>query len=94
VIPGTAEITRDKYDVIIVGGGPAGLTAALYCARLGLDTIVVTKSIGGLVTEAPVVDDYLGLPDIKGADLADRFAKHVKKYGVPLEKALVLQTKL
>jgi len=80
----TKEIVRDKYDVIVVGGGPAGLTTALYCARYGLNIIIITKTIGGLVAEAPLVDDYLGLPEIKGGDLVERFVKHVKKYNVPI----------
>lgn len=80
----TREIVKDKYDVIIVGGGPAGLTAALYCARYGLDVVIVTKTIGGLVAEAPLVDDYLGLPEIAGSDLVEKFTKHVKKYNVPI----------
>lgn len=84
VTPITREIVKDKYDVIIVGGGPAGLTAALYCARYGLDVVIITKTIGGLVAEAPLVDDYLGLPEISGNDLVERFTKHVKKYNVPI----------
>jgi thioredoxin reductase (NADPH) (EC 1.8.1.9) len=75
---------RDTYDVIVVGGGPAGLTSGLYLARYGLSTIIVTKIIGGMVSEAPMIDDYLGIPEVSGNDLVDKFVRHVKKYNVPL----------
>ncbi|MEM0378644.1 MAG: FAD-dependent oxidoreductase [Thermosphaera sp.] len=80
----TSPMLEDKYETIVVGGGPAGLTAALYSARYGHKTLLVTKLLGGNITEAPLVDDYIGIPDITGNDLADKFVKHVKKYNVPI----------
>lgn len=75
---------KEKYDLIVVGGGPAGITAAIYATRYGLDVMVIAKKLGGYVSEAPLVDDYPGLPDISGNDLVDRFIRHLEKYNVPL----------
>ncbi|MGC9133208.1 MAG: thioredoxin-disulfide reductase [Nanopusillaceae archaeon] len=71
-----------EWDVIIIGGGPAGYSAALYCGRYRLKTLVITKDIGGTITEANIVDDYPGIEDIKGTELGKLFKKHAEKYGV------------
>jgi alkyl hydroperoxide reductase subunit F len=70
------------YDVIIIGGGPAGLSAAIYAARKVLKTLVVTKDIGGQVTWTYDVDNYLGFSQVETADLIAKFEEHVQKYGV------------
>ncbi|MCG2892760.1 MAG: FAD-dependent oxidoreductase, partial [Vulcanisaeta sp.] len=43
------ELTRKVYDIVIIGGGPAGMSAAIYAARYGLDTIIITEEVGGQV---------------------------------------------
>ncbi|WP_440060118.1 thioredoxin-disulfide reductase [Thermogladius sp. 4427co] len=85
--------TGEVYDVVIVGGGPAGLTAALYSARYELKPIVITKLVGGYMTEAPLVDDYPGLPDTPGEELVNRFVSHVRKYNVPIIQDEVVDVK-
>ncbi len=70
------------YDVIIVGGGPAGLSAAIYTARKLMKTILISMNIGGQVTDTFDIENYLGFSEIETADLIKRFEEHVLKYGV------------
>ncbi|MEM2006121.1 MAG: FAD-dependent oxidoreductase [Sulfolobales archaeon] len=74
----------ELFDVIVVGGGPAGLSAVLYAARFFLKVLLVAESIGGTLNEAGIIDDYIGIPDIPGPELAKKFESHVMKYRVPV----------
>ncbi len=85
----TPQTASSRYDVIVVGGGPAGLSAALYLARFGVKSAIITDGVGGALTEAGVIDDYLGIPDVMGPELARRFEEHVRKYSVPIILARV-----
>ncbi len=81
----------ELYDVFIIGAGPAGLSAALYSARLGLKAVVVGEEIGGALTDAGEVDDYPAVMAVQGPDLAKRFEEHVRKYGVPIVRDKVVK---
>ena len=71
-------------DIVIIGAGPAGLSAALYGARAGMDlTILETNYMaGGQVLNTYEVDNYLGLPGYNGFDMGMQFKEHVEKQGV------------
>lgn len=75
---------NEKYDLLIIGSGPAGLGAAVYAVRAGLKSAVIDRSpvSGGQVLTTYEVDNYLGLPGLSGGDLSDRFREHVDKLGV------------
>jgi thioredoxin reductase (NADPH) len=77
---------RTFYDLIIIGGGPAGLTAAIYAAREGIDALVIEGSgLGGQASLTERIDNYPGFPDgIKGVELAKRFITQARRHGVEL----------
>jgi thioredoxin reductase (NADPH) len=78
------EKTGQTYDIIIVGGGPAGLSAAIYTSRDRLNTLLIEKNLnGGMINEAERVDNFPGFPDgISGMDLTARMFEQAKKYGL------------
>jgi thioredoxin reductase (NADPH) len=84
------QADRSAYDLVIIGGGPAGLAAAIYAAREGIDAIVVDASaLGGQAGISNRIDNYPGFPDgISGADLAERFIAQARRYGVELLSAV------
>lgn len=69
------------YDVIIIGAGPAGLTAAIYTTRRAMKTLVISQDIGGQVATTPDVENYPGFDYIEGPDLMQKFHKQAEKFG-------------
>ncbi len=80
-----------KYDLIIIGSGPAGLSASIYAKRAGLNLLVLEKNpmSGGQILNTYEVDNYLGLPGINGFDMGTQFRDHADKLGVEFLNAEV-----
>ena len=74
---------KEIYDVVIVGGGPAGLTAGLYCKRAALKTVLFEKGlIGGQIAISKEVDNYPGMEGITGFDLTEKLVHHTQSYNL------------
>jgi thioredoxin reductase (NADPH) len=86
--------TMHVYDLIIVGGGPAGLTTSIYAARENLQTLVIdSKGLGGQAGVTERLDNYPGFPEgIGGAELADRIVQQAQRYGVEMLQAVSVRS--
>jgi len=84
------QAMQHVYDLIVVGGGPTGLTTSIYAARENLETLIVdSKGLGGQAGVTERLDNYPGFPEgIGGAELADRFVKQAERYGVEMLQAI------
>lgn len=82
----------EHFDIIIIGGGPAGLTAAVYARRAGKSVLILEKAtIGGQIASSPKVDNFPAMPGISGAELADRLYAQADELGARLELEEVLE---
>lgn len=74
------------YDLIIIGGGPAGITAGIYGARKKLNTLLITKNFLSQITKTSSVENYPGFKKISGLGLANRFEKHLKSFEIDINQ--------
>jgi NADH-dependent peroxiredoxin subunit F len=75
----------DHYDLIILGAGPAGMTAGVYAARKQLSTLILTGDIGGQANWSSGIENYLGYVFITGAELVAKFEEHLKQFDIEVE---------
>lgn len=80
------------YDLLILGGGPAAMSAAVYAARKMMTCAMITKDFGGQVRETSEVENWLGFQNINAKDLADSFEEHVKSFDIPVKLGTAITT--
>lgn len=73
-----------KYDVIVIGGGPAGASAAIYTARKGLKTAIITDKIGGQVQDTKGIENLISVPYTEGPELAAALSRHINEYDISM----------
>ncbi len=79
-------VKEREFELVIVGAGPAGLTAGLYAKRSELNAVVLERGLpGGQLLNTDLIDDYPGLPEISGRELAERMTKHATKFGLQID---------
>ena len=78
----SSGVRETLYDVMIIGSGPAGMTAAIYSARKGLKTLVLSKDVGGQLNLSAELENYLGYSYIEAPDLINRFEEHVERFDI------------
>lgn len=81
------------YELIIIGAGPAGMSAALYASRQNLNFLLIGEVLGGLANLVPTLKTYLGFSYLTGYQLIERFKKHLSEYKIPIKNEKVLEIK-
>jgi len=84
------EEKGEIYDILIIGAGPAGLTAGVYCARKLLKTVIVSENIGGQAIESWAIENYMGYRMITGDDLMRKFEEQAREHHIRLELDRIL----
>ena len=74
------------YELIIIGAGPAGITAGIYAARKKIDFIIITKDIGGQASLSWEIENYIGYQFITGPELVEKFIEHIKEFNVEIKE--------
>lgn len=83
-----------KYDIIIIGAGPAGITAAIYALRANKKVLIIEKEvIGGKIASAPLIENYPGIKEIQGAELSEQLYEQVRQLGGDIVLQKVIQIK-
>jgi alkyl hydroperoxide reductase subunit F len=80
------------YDLLILGGGPAAMSAAVYAARKMMNCAMIAKDFGGQVRETSEVENWLGFQNINAKDLADSFEEHLKSFDIPVKLGTAITT--
>ncbi|HLD10541.1 MAG TPA: FAD-dependent oxidoreductase [Candidatus Nanoarchaeia archaeon] len=78
-------------DLIIIGTGPAGLSAAIYAARYKLNFSIIGKEFGGAINKAPLIENYLGVKPIKGIDLVEHFREQIDHFKIKIIEEKVIK---
>ncbi|GAB6090040.1 alkyl hydroperoxide reductase subunit F [Spirochaeta dissipatitropha] len=82
----TTDHKTEFYDVLILGGGPAGVSAAIYSARKGLKTAVIARKIGGQVNETQAIENFISIPRTVGKDLSASLREHMDEYSIDIRE--------
>lgn len=88
------DITQENcYQVVIIGGGPAAVSAAIYCHRFDLKTLMIGEQYGGAISRTYLVENYPGFFNTSGYELMEKFQEHYEHFGIPYEYDTVTELK-